>query len=149
MRPAMMSLQEISDQLEIQRLTTRYAHAIDSKQFDLLDEVFTPDAEIDYRPAGGIGGRFPEIKQWLKNALAKYPAFQHLTANYDIVVDGDCATGRIMCFNPVLLAEPEGERIRFHGLWYVDTYKRTPKGWRISSRTEDQAFTHFWPRKAK
>ena len=61
----MLSLQQISDRLEIQQLFTDYATAIDTKKFDLLDAVFTPDAYIDYRAMGGIDGRYPEIKAWL------------------------------------------------------------------------------------
>jgi hypothetical protein len=54
----MLSLEEISDRLEIQLLLIDYSTAIDQKQFDDLDRVFTPDAYIDYRAAGGIDGRF-------------------------------------------------------------------------------------------
>ncbi|MGR7003390.1 nuclear transport factor 2 family protein [Yinghuangia aomiensis] len=40
----MLSLQEISDRLEIQDLMVRYSHAVDTQQWDVLDTVFTPDA---------------------------------------------------------------------------------------------------------
>jgi len=39
-----MPLQEMSDRLEIQALLARYAHAIDTRDWDGLDDVFTPDA---------------------------------------------------------------------------------------------------------
>ncbi|MES1262816.1 MAG: nuclear transport factor 2 family protein, partial [Peristeroidobacter soli] len=61
----MLSLQEISDRLEIQQLMTDYSHAIDQKNFDALDRIFTPDAYIDYRAMGGIDGKYPKIKAWL------------------------------------------------------------------------------------
>ena len=53
----MLSLQEISDRLEIQQKMTDYSAAIDHKDYDALDAVFTPDAYIDYRVMGGIDGR--------------------------------------------------------------------------------------------
>jgi hypothetical protein len=64
----MMTLQAVSDRLEIQQLAVDYAHAIDSRDFDLLDDVFLPDAFIDYRAVGGRHGRYPDIKQWLKGS---------------------------------------------------------------------------------
>jgi hypothetical protein len=44
---AMLSLQEISDLLEIQQLLVDYSTAIDQRRFDGLDKVFTSDAYID------------------------------------------------------------------------------------------------------
>jgi SnoaL-like protein len=43
----MLSLDEISDRLEIQQLLVDYSTAIDQRRFDDLDRVFTPDAYID------------------------------------------------------------------------------------------------------
>jgi hypothetical protein len=65
----MLSLQEISDRLEIQQLLVDYSTALDQRRFDDLDAVFTPDAYIDYRAMGGIDGNFPEVKTWLAQVL--------------------------------------------------------------------------------
>ena len=67
-----MDLQQISDRIEIQDVLTRYTRAIDEGQWDGLDTVFTPDAQIDYTESGGIAGSFPEAKKWLAETL---PAF--------------------------------------------------------------------------
>uniref|UniRef100_UPI0021F33F53 nuclear transport factor 2 family protein n=1 Tax=Mycolicibacterium gadium TaxID=1794 RepID=UPI0021F33F53 len=56
----MLSLEEMSDRMEIQQLLVDYSTAIDSRRFDDLDRVFTPDAHIDYTELGGIAGAFPE-----------------------------------------------------------------------------------------
>ena len=58
-----------------------YANAIDSGNWDELDQVFTPDAYIDYRKLGGIDGHFPQIKQWLSEVLPKFPGYCHLVGN--------------------------------------------------------------------
>jgi len=49
----MLSLQEISDRLEIQDLFTAHSHAIDRRDWDALDRIFTPDAVIDYTAPTG------------------------------------------------------------------------------------------------
>ena len=56
------TLQELSDRLEIDDLLSRYTFAIDERDFDALDDVFTPDATIDYTTSGGIKGSYPEVK---------------------------------------------------------------------------------------
>ena len=142
----MLSLQEISDRLEIQQLMVDYANAIDTRNFDGLDRVFTPDAYIDYRTTGGIDGRFPEVKAWLAEVLPTFPAYQHLNGNVDIRLAGDTATSRTACFNPMAVALPDGKRqVMFIGIWYLDRFVRTPQGWRMCERVEEKSFDHNVP----
>jgi len=96
----MLSLQQISDRLEIQQLFVDYSSAIDSKNFDALDTVFTPDAYIDYRAMGGIDGRYPQIKAWLAQVLPNFPAYFHLVGNAALKIEGDAASSTIICFKP-------------------------------------------------
>ncbi|MEO3757244.1 nuclear transport factor 2 family protein [Mycobacterium sp. B14F4] len=139
----MLSLEEISDRLEIQQLLTDYSTAIDQKRFDDLDRVFTPDAYIDYRVTGGIDGRFPQVKAWLADVLPNFPAYYHMLGNVDVRISGDRATSRAICFNPMVMGgDPaSGSRqIYFVGIWYVDEFVRTADGWRMSKRVEEKCF---------
>ena len=43
-----MDLTEISDRLEIEKLVTDYANAVDDRNFEKFNELFTTDAFIDY-----------------------------------------------------------------------------------------------------
>lgn len=135
----MLSLEEISDRLEIQQLLMDYSTAIDGKRFDDLDAVFTPDAYIDYRVAGGIDGRFPEVKAWLKDVLPNFPAYFHMLGNVDIRISGDTATSRAICFNPMVMGGDQAQ-IYFVGIWYLDEFVRTAQGWRMSKRVEEKCF---------
>ena len=103
-----LSLEEISDRLEIQQLLVAYSTAIDTRRFDDLDQVFTPDAYIDYRAMGGIDGQFPDVKKWLSEVLPNFPAYSHLIGNFDVdhaSTGGDTAKSRILCFNPMVLGD--------------------------------------------
>jgi len=142
----MLSLQEISDRLELQQLATEYTYAIDTRDYDRLDAVFLPDAWIDYTEMGGIAAHYPEMKAWLAMAMAPFGNFLHLIANFDLRIYGNAATGNIACFNPMETPErPGGRQVMFMALWYRDTYVRTPQGWRIQTRREDQCCNHNIP----
>lgn len=130
----MLSLAEISDRLEIQQLLVDYSTAIDSRRFDDLDRIFTPDAHIDYTELGGIAGTYPDVKAWLAEVLPNFPAYFHMLGNFDIRIDGDTATSRTILFNPMKLND-DGQ-IMFCGLWYDDEFVRTAEGWRMTRRAE-------------
>jgi hypothetical protein len=138
-----LSLEEISDRLEIQQLLVAYSTAIDTRRFDDLDLVFTPDAYIDYRALGGIDGKFPEVKAWLSEVLPNFPAYSHLLGNFDVRItrspEGDTAASRTLCFNPMVLGGDQ-QQVLFCGLWYVDEFVRTPDGWRMTRRVEEKCF---------
>lgn len=142
----MMSVQEISDRLEIQDLLARYCFAIDERDWAALDDIFTPDARIDYTETGGAKGTLRQIKAWLPVALERFPAFQHMIATTRLKLDGDTATSRTILFNPMVMADGSGQRQTFFiGLWYRDTLVRTAGGWRIAERYEEMGWTHNVP----
>ncbi|MDT5008745.1 MAG: hypothetical protein QOH57_362 [Mycobacterium sp.] len=135
----MLSLEEISDRLEIQQLMVDYSSAIDQRRFGDLDHVFTPDAYIDYREMGGIDGPYPQVKAWLAETLPNFPAYSHLLGNFDVRIEGDTAKSRTLCFNPMVLGG-EKNNIMFCGLWYDDEFVRTDDGWRMTRRVEAKCF---------
>jgi len=142
----MLSLQEISDRLEIQQLITDYANAIDSRNFAALDRVFTTDAYIDYRALGGIDGRYPAIKKWLAEVLPHFPRYTHLVGNIGIELDGDAARARTACINPMEVPLPGGgSQVMWLALWYVDRFARTRDGWRMCERVEEPGVQYNVP----
>ena len=144
----MLELQEISDRLEIQDLTWRYAELIDSGDFERLrDDVFTDDAFIDYTELGGPAGDLSRPSPF-SPAMALFNGYQHLTANHRISIDGDRAMGRIMCFNPMGIGPKAPDlagHVYFCGLWYVDEYRRSDRGWRIARRYAELSYKHNLP----
>jgi len=131
------TLQGLTDRLEIESLLSRYAWALDTREFDRLDDVFMPDAFLDYTTAGGIKGPYPEVKAWLSQILPTFAAYQHLVTNKEVTVDGDTATSRAGFYNPMGHDRPDGTRAYFHcGGEYHDQLVRTPAGWRIVNRFE-------------
>jgi 3-phenylpropionate/cinnamic acid dioxygenase small subunit len=136
-----LSLQEISDRIEINDLLIRYTRSIDDKDWELLDSVYTPDADIDYTASGGVAGKYPEIREWLAKALAIFPKTVHFIGNSEIELDGDRATGRTFVYNPMAIPKEGGEIDMFTvAAYYIDELIRTDAGWRIAKRSEEQVY---------
>jgi SnoaL-like domain len=140
-----LSPQELSDRYELTDLMVRYSHAVDTEAWDDFDDIFTPDATIDYTAFGGPKGTVAETKAYLASVFPNFAGSQHLMANPLLDIDGDAATGRTMCFNPMVVPSPDGEaepKVFFCGLWYLDRFARTPQGWRIAERSEEKSWVH-------
>lgn len=141
----MMSLEQMADRLEIQDLLVRYCDAIDRKDFGALDDVFTPDAEIDYTATGGQKGDLTFIKEYLGRALEPFPMMQHMVGLPLITLEGDAARCRTILFNPMAVEKDGVREVFFVGAWYVDELVRTASGWRIRKRSEEGGFFHNLP----
>lgn len=138
---AAYSLELVADRLEIDDLLTRYATAIDTHEWDLLDTVFTPDAHIDYTSSGGTSGTFPDVKAWLAQILPAFVGHQHFVTNVTVTFDEtrSTATSRAYFYNPMGVRQGESTPMFYVGGYYRDRLVRTPEGWRISERVEEQA----------
>ena len=143
----MKSQQELSDRLEIQDLITAYSYAIDFHRFDDLDDIFTADASLDFTATGGQAGPLPEMKQWLSSVLVHFGGHQHLVATSLVELDGDAATAKSICHNPMWFTDPSTPPL-FVGLWYLDSFVRTEAGWRISSRVQQKGYLHGLPNRS-
>ena len=142
----MLSHQKMSDRLEIQDLLTAYCDAIDSRNWNALDDIFTPDAIIDYTDAGGAKGTLEEIKLYLDKVLKPFSGMQHMLGLPMIKITGDEASSRTILFNPMVIEKEGNPNVFFVGLWYRDKLVRTSKGWRIQSRHEELSYFHNLPK---
>ena len=140
MTDQLLSLQEISDRLQIQDLLTRYALAIDTKDWALLDTCFLPDSTVDYTSTGGRKGTYPEIRRWLAEALAPFAVTMHCIGNTTVELEGDRARARSYLWNPMGYQKPDGDIHWFTvSAHYVDEIARTSHGWRIQKRVIEQS----------
>ena len=137
---------ELADRIEIDDLLTRYATAVDTRDWDLYKSVFTADAVIDYTSSGGIRGALAEVTKWLSDALAGFSMSQHMVTNRDIRVAGDTATSRSYFYNPMGRTKRDGTlALMFVGGYYRDRLRRTDTGWRIVERIQDTAWLSTSP----
>ena len=123
-------------------LLTRYATAIDNRDWALLDTVFTADAHLDYRSAGGVEGTYPVVRQWLSDVLPIFDVTQHLVVNRQFERDNDEARARSCFLNLNRLRVDGQDRGCSPSAGSITTaWCRTAAGWRIAERIE---ITLWW-----
>lgn len=133
---------DVADRLAIQDLIARYAVVVDGRDYDALDELFTPDARIDFTAFGGPSGIPADIKAFLADNLAIFSRTQHMMGLPSITIDGDHATARTSCNNPMVLTDADGTtKVWLIGLWYDDTLVRTADGWRFTARRQERCYS--------
>lgn len=111
---------------EIVELLARYATAIDSRDWDALDSVFTPEATFDATTVGyDLLDGLAHIKRHMATD-ARHPA-AHLILNVSADITGDQASVRSR------LAALQHDGRLFTGE-YRDQLTHTDTGWRIQSR---------------
>ena len=125
----------VEDKNEIEQLLYRYAWMVDERKWELIPEVFTEDATIDYVSTGGKAGPVRETLAWLDRALKPWPINMHVITNIAPEISGDRATARSCFMAPMGRAKPDGsqETITNAG-YYFDKLVKTPRGWRIKER---------------
>jgi hypothetical protein len=142
----MLELSELSDRLEIGDLLTRYTRAIDSGDWDRLDDVFTPDARIDYTATDGIAGTYPEVKAWLAKVLPMFARTQHYVTQADVRLDGDTAAVTAYFVNPMVYEPAEGPaQLWEFGGYYHHRLVRTGGGWRSRELVEELVWKRGLP----
>lgn len=136
------SLQSLIDHHSIEQVLKKYARALDDKNYDLLDACFTADAELDFTEAGGVAGRYPEVKRWLEKVLAPIVEMQHFITNVEVFFDGAGANTRTYTLNVNGIQDATGNvQHMVVGAVYFDQFVRVEGLWRISRRRETRLCT--------
>ncbi|MCA1831148.1 MAG: nuclear transport factor 2 family protein [Actinomycetota bacterium] len=135
--------EQVADRFAIDELLDTYAHALDTKNWDLFRTLFTDDCLLDYTHEGGVRGSVDDALAWLSSALAPFDMIQHIVANRLVEIDGDEARVRAYVFSPLGLPDGSGGlTFVLSGGNYEDRLRRTPDGWRFTSRTARSAWFH-------
>lgn len=140
------ALREMADRAAITETLNMYWHALDSRDFDLLDSVFAPEVYISPNGPAVSRARVKEIVR----GVQKFPVSHHGPRTVRITLDGDHAHANSFAMDFLLLHPPvkdwprrgswpvhddkAGPAVRFHGLRYVDDLARFDEGWRITRR---------------
>jgi len=109
------------DVLELEQLLARYSVGMTKNDIEAVVEVFTPDGTYSAFGETYALSDFPVLVDAAPKGL-------FLTGTPVLELDGDEGTGEV----PLCFVDQTSHNMRIG--WYTDTYRRTEKGWRLSSR---------------
>jgi hypothetical protein len=112
----------VEDVVEIEQLLAKYAMGMTRDDIDTVTEVFTPDGSYS---AFGETYRLEDFPA----LVAAAPKGLFLTGTPALTIDGDTGTG----MQPLCFVDQTDHDMRIG--WYTDTYRRTPEGWRLQTRS--------------
>jgi hypothetical protein len=115
----------MADIIEIEQLLARYALGMTRDDVDSVIEVFTPDGTYS-----AFGSTYPLTD--FPTLVAAAPKGLYMTGTPAVELDEadrDVATGG----QPLCFVEQTTHDMRIG--WYTDTYRRTPQGWRLRTRS--------------
>jgi len=125
------TLAELADRQAIRDLVTRYACAVDRRDFDGVAACFTPDAETDYTYfAGPIG----DVLEKIRAGVSGFAMTMHVLGNHLAEVRGDTATSETyaVCYHRRPGVPDRAQLVV--AMRYLDELVRTSTGWRIRRR---------------
>ena len=111
----------VEDVIEIQQLLARYAVGMTKDDVEAVMDVFTPDGSYSAFGDKYALSDFPTL-------VAAAPKGLFLVGPPALDLDGDTGTGE----QPLCFVDQTNHDMRIG--WYTDTYRRTEKGWRLSTR---------------
>jgi hypothetical protein len=150
----------LADRLEIQDLIYRWCRGVDRRDWDLVREVFHPDAHDDH---GVFAGGVEEMIAWLKERHSDITQSMHHAGNLLIDFTGpdtavvetsimarqryaeSATAARVAMLGDVVGNEPGILDMQGAGR-YVDRVERRGEGWKIANRVV--VFEGLWASRA-
>lgn len=123
-----------NDKAAIIEILNLYAFALDARQWDLFDRVFSEDVEAVFGPAGAAWVGLTEFKRSFAEFHATLDSHVHTMMGQLVHVDGDQA--HAFSYGQWLLIREaaEGGPTWTGTGYYDDELVRTDRGWRIRRR---------------
>jgi len=127
-------LQKVEDHLRIQQLIFRYAVALDTRQWKMLDDVFAQDCVFEYGDAGM--GSMHSLAEFVASCAKTLGPLisQHTMSSPTIEIDGDKAHSHTYGTNQHV----DMKRVPNHQMlmagWYDDDWVRTDGRWLVHRR---------------
>jgi hypothetical protein len=122
------------DIIDIINVINLYPVAVDTRQWDLFDRIFTPDVHTSF---GGPAAwnDLAALKRDFAIVHAPFSATMHVTTNHQVLVKDDVATCLSYVHGRFIRQLPEGGSLFESAGWYDDALVRSAAGWRIRNRS--------------
>lgn len=132
-RPRPVSPDDVADILAIEQLVNCYPIALDTRDYDALDEIFAPHAKLQMSKGDPLTPA--QYKQMCVTELGKLDATHHFISGVVVHVDGDRAIGRAYHqAQHVKRSLAPDDKFLMAG-WVTDEYERIDGRWWIVARS--------------
>jgi hypothetical protein len=132
----MDKVQTLLDKEAIRELRYKFAQALDYQDWQLLQNLFTDELDVDLSALGVPVQKMrrEEFSGLYKHAFSREGLkTQHNCANFRIQIEGDSATSQANFFGQhYIQGFADGEEFLLRGE-YVDKLVRTAAGWKINA----------------
>jgi hypothetical protein len=130
---------EAADLAELNQLAYRYAAAVDDCDVERFLSVFSPQAKLSTFAPGadepfGVATGHAELANVPKAMSERFTRTAHLMTNHLIDLDGDRASGSLLCTARHFYASTPGGTDLIVVIRYVDKYGRRDGRWVITDR---------------
>jgi|TARA_B110000263_G_scaffold202363_1_gene182058 hypothetical protein len=122
-------VRQLEDREEIRGLVSRYGRVVDDREWDVLADLFAPDAVFD-----SVGGRavgMAAIAEYYKAGTQDLVASYHYAHSHEISFDDADRPSGLVCAHAELAFEDDTV---WTALRYHDQYRRVDGRWRFSER---------------
>jgi hypothetical protein len=134
-----LSPDEVADRFEIRDLIARYMRAIRVKDLDLMDDVFSDDAVIDYTAIGGERASWADTKPWLGGMVLGVDLFWLYIGDMLFTFSADRSSAEVeTTWHGVFVADAAAAPLIIFGS-YDDRFVRTAGRWRLAERVDRPA----------
>ena len=132
-------VQRLHDRLDVSEAITRYAFALDRRDWDAFDSIFADQVlvELPHVPSGSTVSR-AQFKQMAIDTVGGFDATHHPIANHLVSISGD--TAECECYANAWHTLPTDRGVTDYCLvrgFYRWGLERTPDGWRINRMKVD------------
>ena len=134
-----VTVEVAADVVAIQQVLYHYAYALDARDYDALDEVFSADAKL--HTSGGTLMSPAQYKAMCATELAKLDATHHMVTNTSVTVDGDHANSRAYFQAQHVKGSLAPDSQLLMAGWVDDEFERRAEGWRIVERRWHSAWS--------
>ena len=135
MNAAASTLEQVLLEHALTQTLTRYATACDTRSWDLLQQVFTPDCTTIYGGSYTCEG-VARVRHMISTHLDGCGPTQHLLGNLEVDASNPAHPRSKIQVRAVHQGLGERAHLRYDAIgFYEDEWLQLPQGWRIQKRS--------------
>jgi ketosteroid isomerase-like protein len=128
----------VIDRQAVSDLLVRYVHALDNRDWAVVEQCFTADA-VFIHPGGRVEGAAAIVSR-AQAALEPLDGSQHLLGSVSVTVDGDAAQATSYFHAQHIRVGAPGGGLYVIAGTYRDRLCRTAAGWAIFERAQEYSW---------